>query len=171
MLDDGPLSEWFEFCERFGKRTAKRARATANDPAVSTLDWLAGDPIAVTRGSKLRVSLSAFPQIQRAAQASRRPVVWCLYRVARLPVYDAASGARLGEERIPVPVAMGAARPETITQHPPEGVQVDEELSLWCRGWDDSLPESHRWGIAPAAAAWILELSRTLKLPSTLRAR
>ena len=172
-LGSGLLSEWFDFCDRFGRRQATSAHPETNETTgtLTAVDWLAGEATDASIGELLRVTLDRFPRLARTAAASRRPAVWCLYRVEQVPVVRASDGAVIFEESVPVPVSVGAARPEAVTQFPPNGIAVRGPQRFWCRGWDDTLPESHKWGTAPSAAAWIVEVSRTLVVPKSFRAR
>jgi hypothetical protein len=96
--------------------------------------------------------------------------VWCLYRVDSVPVRSKGDDKIIAEARVPVPLSVGATRHESVTQFPKEGLGVSGPLQIWCRGWNDELPESHKWGTAVSTAAWIVTVSQQLRLPEAFHA-
>lgn len=156
-LRDGPLNEWSKFCLTFGL-DAKSAKA-------ASADWLGGTPFATNGQRTVQVKLGSSAHITEAAANSYRPAVWCLYRVASVPVRRRSDGEVVGTEAVPVPVSVGVAKRDALTQFPPEGIDARLVERLWVRGWDDSRPESDKWGKAVSSAAWIVQVSQQLSLP------
>ena len=159
-LRDGLVSEWSEFCTRYGSPAAD----------LPTRDWLGGDAVDAPAHGVLRVTLERFPMLAEASATTGRPAVWCLYRVQTVPVRSKTDGKIVAQAQVPVPLSVGAARPVTVTQFPPCGLTVNTPLRFWFRGWIDNLPENHKWGGAVSTAAWIVTVSQQLRLPEAFDA-